>query len=558
MNKQLSLSIRFVVSVITVALMVTAAIVVGDKEVIFPETAALTVGAFVSDKLPWRTGMVRMIVVMTLGAFIGYGLSAYSPLPLYVNVIAAFTACIIILSAVRSTMLPMISAAVLPILTNVQSLVYPVSVILLTLAVIEIRLLLLRYGLIEQTEFPDENISGRAEIARRLWLIIVFAILAAAAIFSGMTFIIAPPLAVVFAEAAQKDTPVRKDPFGFFLCTILCTFAGTASRMVLCDLFRVNIVIGAAVSAAAALFFLILFKKPFPPAAALAVLPFILPESVIALYPFQVVTGCAAVISLDMIYQKALDKDTPERAVVGIIDFILSLQILPPKRVYAPADSRVKTEKNVQSDDGEILPPSLDDDNVTAIPAVSGTMTEETAVSENETRIITEKAEEEVPGIPDSIPQSDTVSEIHEETEKKADTAKTVSEDAAENDDTLLPSLLEGEIIAIEPSDDAFSFTLPAMEEKTLPPVLKFEDDEEKASEAPEMSAISSEDKEDKEKKVLPEKRRSIFDKLKSGKKKSGQKNTSSEKQDKTQDTADKDEPDSEPAKPQKNVRRRI
>ena len=423
MNKQLSLSIRFVVSVITVALMVTAAIVVGDKEVIFPETAALTVGAFVSDKLPWRTGMVRMIVVMTLGAFIGYGLSAYSPLPLYVNVIAAFTACIIILSAVRSTMLPMISAAVLPILTNVQSLVYPVSVILLTLAVIEIRLLLLRYGLIEQTEFPDENISGRAEIARRLWLIIVFAILAAAAIFSGMTFIIAPPLAVVFAEAAQKDTPVRKDPFGFFLCTILCTFAGTASRMVLCDLFRVNIVIGAAVSAAAALFFLILFKKPFPPAAALAVLPFILPESVIALYPFQVVTGCAAVISLDMIYQKALDKDIPERAVVGIIDFILSLQILPPKRVYAPADSRVKTEKNVQSDDGEILPPSLDDDNVTAIPAVSGTMTEETAVSENETRIITEKAEEEVPGIPDSIPQSDTVSEIHEETEKKADTA---------------------------------------------------------------------------------------------------------------------------------------
>ena len=72
------------------------------------------------------------------------------------------------------------------------------------------------------------------------------------------------------------------------------------------------------------------------------------------------------------------------------------------------------------------------------------------------------------------------------------------------------------------------------------------------------MSAISSEDKEDKEKQVLPEKRRSIFDKLKSGKKKSGQKNTSSEKQDKTQDTADKDEPDSEPAKPQKNVRRRI
>lgn len=354
MNKQISLTVRACVSVITVILMVTAAFVTGEKEIIFPEIAALTVGAFISDKLPWRTGMVRMLLLMTLGAFIGYGLSVYSPFPLYVNIIAAFTVCIIILSIAKSTMLPMISAAVLPVLTNVQSLVYPVSVLLLTLTVIEIRQLMLYYGVIEKTEFSDEMPRSRQEIARRIWLITVFAILAAAAVISGMTFIIAPPLAVILAEAAQRDTPVRKDPFGFFLCTILCAFAGTASRMVLCDLFGLNMITGVGTAAASAVFFLIMFKKPFPPAAALAVLPFILPESVIAVYPFQVVTGCAAVISLDMIYQKAMDKDIPVKAVNKIINFILSLQILPPERHRIQSDiedrkETVETEKNEQS-----------------------------------------------------------------------------------------------------------------------------------------------------------------------------------------------------------------
>ncbi len=367
MNRQVSLVIRYILSVVLVTAMVSAAVIFNEQEIIFPEIAALAVGAFIADKMPWKVNRTGMFILMTLSSWMGYAMSVYLTVPLFVKIVIAFAVCIIALSYARSTMLPMISAAVLPLLTNVQSMVYPFSVMLLTACVIVIRLILQKTGVLPKTELSDEKPDTKADLIRRIWLITIFTAVAAAAVCSGMIFIIAPPLAVFFAEAAERNSPVKKDPFRFFLCTILCAFAGTATRAVLIDLFRVNIIPAAAVAAAVSIFFLILFKKPFPPAAALAILPFILPETDIAVYPFQVTTGCAVFVSLDMLYQKAWDKGIPMRIYNAVASFIRSIQIIQPEKIQPDTvkqtDDTEHTSASPDSNDGELLIPSIPDGN---------------------------------------------------------------------------------------------------------------------------------------------------------------------------------------------------
>lgn len=351
LNRRISLVIRALLSVIVIVLMAAAAAVTGEKEIIFPETAALTVGAFIADRMPWRVNAPKMLVLMGLSALMGYYLSVHLGIPVYVKVIIAFAVCIIVLSAVKSTMLPMISAGVLPVLTNVQSMIYPLSVVIITAVILLIRFFLLKTGLLSKEEkeyiLPDK----KEDFIRRVWLIFGFALISAAALYSGMTFMIAPPLAVFFAEAAEQDGPVKKAPFQFFLCTILCAFAGTAVRIVLFDLYSLNMVLCIGAASAISFFLLIIFGKPFPPAAALAILPFILPESVIASYPFQVTAGCAVFVSMDVLYYAAWKKNIPLNILNRIIDFVLSIQLFPPERVRVPSGEEKKDNKNKEISD---------------------------------------------------------------------------------------------------------------------------------------------------------------------------------------------------------------
>ncbi len=338
MNNKLKLTIKFAVSVTITALMVFFAEILNEPEIIFPEIAALTVGAFITPRMPWNVTPIRMLILMSLSALMGYGLSVFVPLPLYIKVVIAFTVCILTLSAAGSTMLPMISAGVLPLLTNVQSMIYPISVLILTAIIIGVRALLEKYKLADEIIFSVERPEPKEELIRKIWLIIIFAAVAGVAISSGMIFIIAPPLAVVFAETAYIDSPVHKAPFRFFLCIVLCAFAGTSCRLIFFDLFRMPMTVGVTVSVSAAIFLLVLFQKPFPPAAALAVLPFIINESAVALYPFQVTIGAAVFISLNLLYKKAVNKGIFIRIVNWIIDFVKSTQIIQPQRKPVPTE----------------------------------------------------------------------------------------------------------------------------------------------------------------------------------------------------------------------------
>ena len=78
---------RYACSLIMILLMTGVAEILHEKEIIFPEIAALIIGMWIVDK---HIEAGQMLSLMTLGACTGVLLVLYSSFPLVVNVAIAF------------------------------------------------------------------------------------------------------------------------------------------------------------------------------------------------------------------------------------------------------------------------------------------------------------------------------------------------------------------------------------------------------------------------------------------------------------------------------------
>ena len=57
---------RYLFALTMILLMVAVAELSGEKEIIFPEMAALTVGMWIVDKRVWQVSRMRMVILMTV------------------------------------------------------------------------------------------------------------------------------------------------------------------------------------------------------------------------------------------------------------------------------------------------------------------------------------------------------------------------------------------------------------------------------------------------------------------------------------------------------------
>lgn len=105
---------RYFYTLLMILLMVGVAEVLVEREIIFPEMAALTIGMWIVDKRVWQVSRGRMVVLMGLGAVMGVCVARYSPFPLIVNLAMAFAFAALCLSLFRVTLVPLISACMLP------------------------------------------------------------------------------------------------------------------------------------------------------------------------------------------------------------------------------------------------------------------------------------------------------------------------------------------------------------------------------------------------------------------------------------------------------------
>ena len=247
---------RYLISLVMILMMVGLAEWTNEKEILFPEMTALIIGLLIIDKRVWNVKRWQIILLMTLGAAVGICIVRYSPLPYVVNLCAAFAFAGASLLISRATLIPLISACVLPVLLHTESIVYPIAVFSMSVSVVLVQIIL-------------------------------------------------PPLMVTFVEMVNSKAGFRNRPTQVFLFLTTVATLGTVLQIV--GHHHLHLPESIVALTIAAILFLIFewTGKYFAPSGALAFIPMLLPQEGLAWLPLEVSIGAAVFITIAMVvFQK--------------------------------------------------------------------------------------------------------------------------------------------------------------------------------------------------------------------------------------------------------------
>lgn len=290
MEKETKQVLPVVLAVLIVMLMTAAAELFGEKEILFPEIAAIAAGALIAPKFAWKASKLRIFVLICIGSVMGLIISMFVPLSASAKLCIAFLAASVLFMFSGTTFAPVISSVVLPVMLGTSSVVYPIAAAVLTLLILMAIALIEKLGIAEKIEFTPEPMPDKTALIKLLARCLVGSIVIIAAVGIGFKFAAAPPLLVAFTEFCRTDSAVRKKPAAIILLIVGCALVGAVCRYVFTLLgWKMFIAAGLAM-----LLVCIIMKSAklfVPPAAALSVLAFLIPDEAVVTYPFQIAVG---------------------------------------------------------------------------------------------------------------------------------------------------------------------------------------------------------------------------------------------------------------------------
>lgn len=273
-----------------------------EKEVLFPEMAALAIGMWIVDKRVWRVRRWHLLALMTIGACMGVLIVRYSALPLVLNVALAFLCAAVSLLFARASLFPLVSACVLPVLLGTESWVYPLSVFVMCLVIIVVQRLMERKGWRGKIVYEPVPRNWKKEILR--WCCLLLSILAVSSLaaYSSCPYLIIPPLLVSFVEFTNSTAGFRNRPLLTILLLVFGASVGVVFQLVgHCYLGLPETIVALAI-------FMVLFSlfewlgKFFAPVGALALIPMLLPPGTLIWLPLQVTAGAVLFIAIGLVF----------------------------------------------------------------------------------------------------------------------------------------------------------------------------------------------------------------------------------------------------------------
>lgn len=323
--------IRYLFAIIIIGLMVGASEWLGQKEILFPEMAALVLGLWVIDKKIWTVTRPMLVILMTVCAFFGILVVQYSPFPALINIAISFTFTSLCLIVTRTTLIPITSAAMLPVFLGTDSLVYPASVFIMSFLVVSGQWLLEKKGL---RHIVVDNKKKHYKHSPKHWGRLLFWVILIAAIpaYVGKLYFIVPPLVVMFIEFSSSSSGFRNRPLQVYMIIVVAAILGTFTQ------YYLHTIVGLPKVYTVLLLFLCLFilfeivRKPFAPACAIALVPMIIPQENILLYPFQVAVGAAIFLFVSMFFFLKCYRWKREHLLVCFVPVFIRSRIARPKR----------------------------------------------------------------------------------------------------------------------------------------------------------------------------------------------------------------------------------
>jgi len=284
-------------AVALVTAMVFAAEYLGEKEIIFPEMAALSVGYLVAVKRSWMVNGRRMLFLITASAVTGVLIVRYVNMGLYPQIVLAFIISQIAFLYSGTTFAPFVSAIVLPVMLQTTSWVYPIAAFILTFILVISHKLLIRCGFRIDEAYKPVILNSKDDHIDLVLRVIIVAILGFAALKFGMKFMIAPPLLVAFTEVSRPRNRTRNHPVKAVSLVSLCGLTGALVRYLFNIKMGLSLTLCAVIIMTVSLCIIHIFGMYMPPAAAIAILSLLIPEEAVIMFPIQVFAGIAIIMA---------------------------------------------------------------------------------------------------------------------------------------------------------------------------------------------------------------------------------------------------------------------
>lgn len=294
--------LKYIIPVVIIALMVEAAIIFHDQEILFPEIAAIAIGALVSPQLSWKTSRIRILISIMVAAICGMLIVAYVHLPVtYEMVLAYFIGQILLLSS-ETTFAPMISAIVLPVMLQTRSINYLISAFVFTSLILVVHYFFEKKGLVEVKPVVFSSMWNKEKITIMLARTLLAFIGIVLAFRFDFKFAVAPPLLVAFTEFTNPQGKVRKKPMQAILLIFVCALVASYSRYMLAMQLKMSLIIPVCVTSMFVIFMIATTKMYIPPAGAIGILAFLIPEDAVIYYPLHVFVGIAMMMLLALVF----------------------------------------------------------------------------------------------------------------------------------------------------------------------------------------------------------------------------------------------------------------
>ena len=282
---------RYIFGILMALLMVFVAEISGEKEIIFPEICALTIGAWISEQQPWNTNKRRIFFLMSFAALFGVLVVKYVHCPLIFQVCLCFAFTGFILTLSKTNFIPIISACILPVYLRTDSWIYPISVCAMALIIIIAQWYMEKMHLRPVNNFIPCDFDLKVQVIKWSKLLIVFGLLALIPFKTHQIYFLAPPLIVMFTELANPQSPARKRPQYIVGLMTFGAFTGCVIRLLLNSYFQLPLSICTAVACVILFAALDKLKINFPPAGAILLIPMILDENLLIRFPIEVFIG---------------------------------------------------------------------------------------------------------------------------------------------------------------------------------------------------------------------------------------------------------------------------
>jgi hypothetical protein len=277
---------RWALPLLIVVPMLALASVLGTHSIIFPEGAALAMGVWVLGLQGWTASRWRVLALPPLCAAAGVVLVG-ADLPRAVAEIAGVTFGLLVLQACDSRIAPALSAAVLPIVFDIDEWSYPAAVLAICLVIAGLWRLIHHPAARRLDDVLPERYPWA--VAAVAWLVIVAWILVGGPLLELSAVVLAPPLFVSALEWLGRGDVSAGDGLRRWALLVGAAVSGSvAAHLISADW------IAGPLAICVTLALMWLLTAPHPPALAIALIPLIVGSPTPWSYATSIAAGAGA------------------------------------------------------------------------------------------------------------------------------------------------------------------------------------------------------------------------------------------------------------------------